>query len=200
MSKKERDLPEPGKTPFSRKRTEYEGQNELLMADRMALAAAEGKLKEYLEQEIPEGEYAKKLAMMMMGMTGVLPPGGEIPVTEGDQGRSSESAQTGQTEEIGSGGDATAVPEDVVKAVQSGDVEKLKELLAREKQRRDPHSVEACNEERNSEQRPQSEAILEKDMLDALLRIASENNLTIDWVVARALRLYLDEHQKTGRL
>lgn len=199
MSKKERDLPEPGKTPFSRKRTDYEGQNELLMADRMALAAAEGKLKEYLEQEIPEGEYAKKLAMMMMGMTGVLPPGGELPVTEEDQGRSSEPTQTRQTEEIVSG-DATAVPEDVVKAVHSGDVEKLKELLAREKQRRDPHSVEACKEEGNAEQRPQSEAILEKDMLDALLRIASENNLTIDWVVARALRLYLEEHQKTGRL
>lgn len=199
MSKKERDLPEPGKTPFSRKRTDYEGQNELLMADRMALAAAEGKLKEYLEQEIPEGEYAKKLAMMMMGMTGVLPPGGELPVTEEDQGRSSESTQTRQTEEIGSG-DAAAVPEDVVKAVQSGDVEKLKELLAREKQRRDPYSAEARKEGGNAEQRPQSEAILEKDMLDALLRIASENNLTIDWVVARALRLYLEEHQKTGRL
>ncbi len=78
MSKKERDLPKPGKTPFSRKRPENEGQDDLLMADRMAMAAAEGRLNEYLEQEIPEGEYAKKLATMMMGMTGILPQEGGI--------------------------------------------------------------------------------------------------------------------------
>ncbi len=42
MSKKERDLPKPVKTPFSRKRPENEGQEDLLLADQMALAAAEG--------------------------------------------------------------------------------------------------------------------------------------------------------------
>jgi hypothetical protein len=80
MSKKERELPKPGKTPFGRKRPQNEGQDDLLMADHMAMAAAEGKLNEYLEQEIPEGEYAKKLAMMMMGMTGILPNEGGLPV------------------------------------------------------------------------------------------------------------------------
>ena len=197
MSKKERDLPEPGKTPFSRKRPENEGQNDLLMADRMALAAAEGKLSEYLEQEIPEGEYAKKLAMMMMGMTGLLPPGGELSMTDENKGGASGSAQAELTEE---GGGTPAVPEDVVKAVQSGDVERLKGLLAREKQRRGPQAVEACGDEMTAEQRPPSEAVLEKDMLEALLKIASENHLTIDWLMARALGLYLKQYQKTGLL
>jgi hypothetical protein len=197
MSKKERDLPKPGKTPFSRKRPENEGQNDLLMADQMALAAAEGKLSEYLEQEIPEGEYAKKLAMMMMGMTGLLPPGSELPMTQEDQCRSSESAQAELTEE---GGGAPAVPEDVVNAVQSGDVERLKELLAREKQRRDPQHDETHTEEKIVEQQPQSETAIEKAMLDALIRVAADNSLSVDWLMARALKLYLEEYHKTGRL
>ena len=195
MAKKERDLPRPGKTPFSRKRLEGEGQDDLLMADQMTIAAAEGKLSEYLEQEMPEGEYAKKLAMMMMGMTGVLPPDKDLPMAEEDR---SEPAGANQTLEEPA---LPAIPQDVVNAVQAGDVEKLKELLAREKQRRGPDSDKVCKEERkNVEHRPQSEALLEKDMLDALIRIASENNLTIDWVVARALKLYMEEYQKTGRL
>ena len=143
MSKKERDLPKPGKTPFSRNRPENEGQDDLLMADRMAMAAAEGKLDEYLEQEIPEGEYAKKLAMMMMGMTGILPQEAGLHEDEHTKSSLSEAAETGQAQE---GEAAPAVPEDVVNAVQAGDVEKLKELLAREKQRRTPDSVEAGGE------------------------------------------------------
>jgi hypothetical protein len=195
MSKKERALPKPGKTPFSKKRFEDKGQEDLLMADEMALAAAEGKLDEYIEKEIPGGEYAKKLAMMMMGMTGVLPPEGGLSATGEARGRSAESAETTKTEESVSGQD---VPPDVLNAVHSGDVEKLKELLAREQQRRDSGSVEEPMAERDVQQEPKTD--LEKDMLDSLMRIASENNLTIDWVIARALKLYLDEYQKTGRL
>ena len=140
MSKKERDLPKPGKTPFSKKRPENEGQDDLLMADQMAIAAAEGRLNEYLEQEIPEGEYAKKLTMMMMGMTGILPQEEGLPADEHAQSSPSEAAETGSRRKVRL---APAVPEDVVSAVQAGDVEKLKELLAREKQRRTPDSVEA---------------------------------------------------------
>ena len=197
MSKKERDLPKPGKTPFSRKRPEDEGQDDLLMADQMAMAAAEGKLNEYLEQEIPEGEYAKKLAMMMMGMTGILPHEGGLPVDEGELRSSSEAAETGQLQEVSA---APAVPEDVVNAVQSGDVEKLKELLAREKQRRTPDSVEASGEALKPDQCQSSPSMIEKDMLDTLMKVAFENKLSIDWLMARALKLYLEEYQKTGRL
>jgi hypothetical protein len=197
MSKKERALPKPGKTPFSKKRFEDKGQEDLLMADEMAIAAAEGKLDEYIEQEIPGGEYAKKLAMMMMGMTGVLSPEGGLSASGEDRGSSTESAGTTKTEESVAGQD---VPPDVLNAVHAGDVEKLKELLAREQQRRDPGSVEVPIEERDVQQKPQTKTAIEKDMLDALVRIASENSLSIDWLVARALKLYLDEYQRTGRL
>ena len=191
MSKKERDLPRPGKTPFSRKRPENEGQDDLLMADRMALAAAEGKLDEYLEQEIPEGEYAKKLATMMMGMTGILPQETGLPADEPPQRPPSEVAEAGQVQEAES---VSAVPEDVVNAVQSGDVEKLKELLAREKQRRDPDSGDMSGQ-------PQSPpSMIEKDMLDSLMKVAFENKLSIDWLMARALKLYLEQYHKTGLL
>ena len=197
MSKKERDLPKPGKTPFSRKRPENEGQDDLLMADQMAMAAAEGKLNEYLQQEIPEGEYAKKLAMMMMGMTGILPNEGGLPVAEEALRSPSEAAETGQVQE---GEEAPAVPEDVVNAVQTGDVEKLKELLAREKQRRDPDSGEMSGEALNPDQRQPSPSMIEKDMLDLMIKVAFDNKVSVDWLMARALKLYLEEYQKTGRL
>ena len=197
MSKKERDLPKPGKPPFNRKRPVNEGQDDLLMADKMAMAAAEGKLNEYLQQEIPEGEYAKKLAMMMMGMTGILPNEGGLSSDEKEMCPPSESPETAQAQE---GEAVPAVPEDVVNAVQSGDVEKLKELLAREKQRRTPESVEACEEAPKPDQCQPSPSMIEKDMLDALMKVAFENKLSIDWLMARALKLYLEEYQKTGRL
>ena len=195
MSKKERVLPTPGKTPFRRKKHEDQGQDDLLMADKMAMAAAEGKLDEYLKQEMPEGEYPKKLAMMMMGMTGVLPNEGGLPVDGESLSSSSGPAEAGQAQE---GGEAPAVPEDVVNAVQSGNVEKLKELLAREQQSRGPEAVEMGKEALKAGE-PQP-SMLEKDMLDALMKIAFENKLSIDWLMARALKLYLEEYQKTGRL
>jgi hypothetical protein len=197
MSKKERDLPKPGKTPFSKKRRENEGQDDLLMADKMAMAAAEGKLNEYLELEIPEGEYAKKLARMMMGMTGILPDEGALPVDEEAVSTPSDAAETVQVQE---GEAAAAVPEDVVNAVQAGDVEKLKELLAREKQRRTPDSVEASEKVANPEQCQPAPSMIEKEMLDLMIKVAFDNKVSVDWLMARALKLYLEEFQKTGRL
>lgn len=197
MSKKERSLPKPAKTPFSRKRPENEGQDDLLMADKMALAAAEGKLDEYLEQEIPEGEYAKKLARMMMGMTGILPQEGDLPVDEEALRTSFEAADIGQVQEDEA---VPAVPEDISNAVKAGDVEKLKELLAREKQRRAPDSVEASGEIRKPDQCQPSPSMIEKDMLDLMIKVAFDNKVSVDWLMARALKLYLDQYQKTGLL
>lgn len=191
MSKKERNLPKPGKTPFSRKRPVNEGQDDLLMADQMAMASAEGRLDEYLEQEIPEGEYAKKLARMMLGMTGIVP-------TEEDRVGSSEASGTEKPEEVKA---AQTVPDDVVSAVHAGDVEKLKGLLAREKQRRDPQQEdETYTGEKIFEKQLPPETVLEKAMLDELLKVAADNSLNLDWLIARALKLYLEEYRKTGRL
>ena len=190
MSKKERDLPKPGKTPFSRKRPENEGQEDLLLADQMALAAAEGRLNEYLEGVIPEGEYAKKLAAMMMGLTGILP----------QEGASGDEQQGSPSRPVSEGEVAPAVPEDVLDAVKAGDVGKLKELLAREKGCRTPDQAVAAGEGRTPDEVQTSPSMIEKDVLDALIKVAFENKLSIDWLMARALKLYLEEYQKTGRL
>ena len=197
MSKEERALPKPGKTPFSRKRREEEGQDDLLIADQMAMAAAEGKLDEYLEQELPEGEYAKKLARMMMGMTGILPPDEGPAMTRDDLVPSSRAVET---EKTGEGNAAPAVPEDVVEAAKAGDAGKLKELLAREQGRRTPDQGGATGEERVSDKSQHSPSMIEKEMLDTLIKIAADNSVSVDWLMARALKLYLKEYQKTGRL
>ena len=197
MSKKERDLPKPGKTPFRGKKPQNEGQHDLLMADQMAMAAAEGKLNEYLDNEIPEGEYAKKLAMMMMGMTGILHNEGGLPADEEAARTTAEPTETGHAQEREA---AASVPEDVVNAVQAGDVEKLKELLARGRQRRTPGSVEKTGEAPNPEQRQPASSMIEKDMLDLMIKMAFDNKVSVDWLMARALKLYLEEYQKTGRL
>jgi hypothetical protein len=192
MSKREKDLPQPKKSPSGRKRNEGEEQNDLLMADKMALAAAEGKLEEYLNQELPEGEYAKKLAIMMMNMTGTaLPQQGETPEPL------KEAAESAETEEAEG---AKAVPEDVVKAVKAADVELLKGLLVREARKRDPHSGEEQKEDESVPQAKESGTGLEKGTLDDLISVASENNISLDWLIARALKLYLKDYKKTGRL
>ena len=41
---------------------------------------------------------------------------------------------------------------------------------------------------------------IEKDLLDEIMKIASENNLTADWVLIRALKVFVREYQRTGRL
>lgn len=196
MSRKEKPLPKPPGTPFGRKRRLEEEQTPL-MADELAKALAEGKLEEFLEKELPEGEYARKLASMMMGMTGLLPPGGTAPAgeknPEGDEktvgaalcGRPSSSSET--------------PPEDVLKAAKAGDVKELMGLLEREHKKRVPEAATPAIEEAGKDLftglSPE-----EKETLDDLMRIAEENKLSLNWVVLRALRLYVEEHRKTGRL
>ena len=78
MSEKEKPLPRPPKTPFGRNRFEQREEDAPLMADRMAAAMAEGKLEEFMKEEMPDNDYARALASMMMGMTGMM-PGGSLP-------------------------------------------------------------------------------------------------------------------------
>ncbi len=42
--------------------------------------------------------------------------------------------------------------------------------------------------------------LLEKETIEQLIKIASENNVTLDWIVLRALRVYVQEYLKTGRM
>ncbi|MBI5075839.1 MAG: hypothetical protein HZB62_11835 [Nitrospirae bacterium] len=200
MSDSEKPLPKPPKTPFGKKRMseeEQEGQAPL-MADQMAMAAATGNLDRFMQQNIPDNEHARKLAMMMMGMTGMMPPGA-FP------GKSAEAMQpppaAAQPEQSGEAAPETEVPEDVRQAIMSGNMEELKGLLIREHQRRTGSII--------SEVPPAPEAEagfntapsgIEKEILDEMIRIAAANSVTLDWLIMRALKVFIQEYQKTGRL
>jgi len=197
MTDQEKPLPKPPNKAFgNKKRFEEEDDPSTLIADRMAAALAEGKLDEFIKQELPDNEYARSLTSMMMGMTGMLPTGGgpaaSPPPAPGQQPASSEKAAAGPAE----------VPEVVRKAIESGDVKGLKEILRREYLKRTPGAEPGMSEE--AAQQPQQQAsgmpAIDKDLIDAMIQIAKDNSVTMDWMILRAIKLYVEEYRKTGKL
>ncbi|MGD0885147.1 MAG: hypothetical protein ABSA46_09800 [Thermodesulfovibrionales bacterium] len=167
------------------------------MADHMAAAMAEGTLDEFLRREMPDNEHARKLAMMMMGMTGMLPPEG-LPSAEakGAEGQTQMPAAGEPSQETTL---AVGPPEDVFKAVHEGDVKGLMGLLEREYHTRQTGAEASTTETKKMHPSPE-QSMIEKEIIDQIMNIASENSLSLDWIITRALRLYVQEYQKTGRL
>jgi hypothetical protein len=205
-SDKGKTLPKPPTTVFSRKKRSEQEDHMTLMADRMASAMAEGKLEEFLKQEMPDNEYAQNLATMMMGMTGMMPAGGAVApsheLENREQPPSSENATSGQTPST------EEMPEDITKAIQAGNVRGLMDLLRREHQKM-RSGAEISSGVTEPMSRPAEEALasqasdqptIDKELIDSLIRIASENSVTMDWIMLRAIKLYVQEYQKTGRL
>lgn len=200
MSQNEKPLPKPPSTPFTRKRA---GQNndeqEPLTADRMAQAMAEGKLDEFLQKEMPDNEAARKMATMMMGMTGMMPMGGPpiAPIAPAGE-QPSFSPGVNATEQTAPAGE---VPEDVRKAIESGDVQGLKELLRREYLKRTPGATFDTSEEAAAPP-PQASGMpmIDKELIDAMIEIAKDNSVTMDWMILRAIKVYVEEYRKTGKL
>jgi hypothetical protein len=198
MSDQEKPLPRPSKTPFGKRRMseeEKEGQAPL-MADQMAMAAATGNLDEFMQQNIPDNEHARKLAMMMMGMTGMMPPGG---FSDAGPEAMQPPIATARPEQAGESSSEIEVPEDVRQAIMSGNMEELKGLLIREHQRRTGSTIQEVSptQEAGFNTAPSG---IEKEVLDELIRIASANSVTLDWLIMRALKVFIQEYQKTGRL
>lgn len=192
MSKQDKPLPQPPKTPFG-SRKQGEGAHDRLIADELALAAASGNLDEYMKKNIPDNEHARRLAMMMMGMTGMIP---DIPSGDAGQGSAVPSGQMEEQRVNEAGG--AQVPEDIQQAVMAGDIGKLKDLLIREHQKRSGADVEIPVVGETSSASASSG--IEKDVLDQLIAIASDNSVTLDWLIMRALKVYIQDFQKTGRL
>jgi len=199
MSKDETPLPRPPKTPFGKARMseeEKEGQPPL-MADQMAMAAATGNLDQFMQQNIPDNEHARKLAMMMMGMTGMIPP-------VGFPGSGTETMQppvaAAQPEQTGEAASETEVPEDVRQAIMSGNMEELKGLLMREHARRTGATIIGEAPQIQEPGFNTAPSGIEKEVLDELIKIASANSVTLDWLIMRALKVFIKEYQKTGRL
>ncbi len=191
MAKKERSLPTPPHRPFGRgKKFESEKEKTELTADRIALAAAEGKLDEFLKKEIPDNEYARNLVSMMMGMTGMMPG-------------ASESVQGGQASKEAQNAEAVEVPEDIRKSIAGGDVQGLMEMLRREHQKRNPEAeAAAAKPETPTSETVQSQdaPAIDQELIDALVRIAQDNSVSLDWVIFRAIKVYVLEYKKSGKL
>ena len=143
------------------------------------------------------GEHAKKLAEMMMQMSGMAPQSSLKSKTKKEEkptGRS--TGKKGESEEK----EASSIPpEDIMKAVQGGNVNDLTGLLKREHEKRNPDSGSDSPEaEKQSPAAGLSEE--EKKVIDQLVNIASDNRVSLDWITLRALKLYVQEYQKSGKL
>ncbi len=198
MSKKERRLPKPPTTPFGGKRRFGEEESPgPLMADEMARAMAEGKLEEFLKREMPDNEHARKLTMMMLGMTGMMPSEVDPSVSKKispapTAGKSSKEPSAPPLPE--------GLPQGLIEAVQTGDVQGLMGMLKKEHEKRTSVSSEGLSEERQTDDTTPVFSPTEEDTIEELTDIASQNNLTLDWIVLRALRRYIEEYRKTGLL
>jgi len=183
MTEKERPLPEPSKKAFAKRGLRDDRDRKSLMADEIALAAAEGRLEDFLNKEVPDNDYARTLVSMMMGMTGmasVVTP----PDTAGGAVLKDETANP------------SGPPEDVIAAVREGDTEELKRLLQREHEKRSPGEGDVAEGQTEAPSKP----TIEKEMIESLMKIASDNEVSLDWLTLRALKLYVQEYQRTGRL
>ncbi len=204
MSDKERPLPKPLTKAFGRKNN-FENQEEQgsLLSDRMAQAAAEGKLDEFLKREMPDNEYARNLASMMMGMTGMSMMPGSMPAVESP---GEAAGQERVEQQAPSAESSVEVPEDVRQAIMGGDVQSLMGLLRREHTRRNPGSPllqpEEPSEAASPQPPPQGTSMpgIDKELIDALVQIAGDNSVTLDWIILRAIKVYVQEYQKTGKL
>ena len=204
MAENERPLPKPPKKAFGRQGNfEHEREDAPLMADRIAMAMAEGRLEEFFSKELPDSEHARELAAMMMGMTGMASAGGIAPAPSAaaspDNPEEKAPSEAQQLKDTPGG-----VPEDVMTAIHAGDVQGLLGLLAREHKKLNPDSVPGTppepQKEGNAETGAGGKKVVEKDVVEQFLKIAEENSLELDWLIMRALKVYVEEYRKTGKL
>ncbi|MDA8170395.1 MAG: hypothetical protein M0033_11725 [Nitrospiraceae bacterium] len=182
MPKKKRALPQP---PGRRGFAAGEGpKKEGLMFDELqeAMAGGQKSLEEFMKKNIPEGEYSRRLTEMMMGMSG-------IPVAKGKGGEAApegtESPETAQMK----------VPEDILHAAHEGDVQTLKNLLARQQGK-----SEVSKGPEGPEESEDKQSLMEKEIMDSLYEISVDNGISMDWIIQRALKLYIRKYRDTGQL
>jgi hypothetical protein len=203
VSTRDRPLPTPPRKRFGGAPEERDDAAPLT-ADRMAQAAAAGRLEEFLRQEIPAGDHARNLAMMMMGMSGMMPADLPPAAPEPPPGPDREPADA-------QGGPAPQPPPQVVRAVGQGDVAQLASLLKAEHAKRNPAVPgggdaaapgglpDAAAPASGAAAAP-GRAGIDAAFVDELIRIAADADVTVDWLMLRAVRLYVEEYRRSGRL
>jgi hypothetical protein len=186
MPKKRRQLPEPPGGPFSRKKPFSEGAEAPGTADRLTAAMMEGRLEEFMEKEFGDVPHAKELAMRMLGATGMMPAAAETK-----PGKKKSGTKSAGTVKKGPG-KSPKVSKEVMKAAEEGDTKTLGTLLADELRKRSGGGV--------PQKEGPKETLFDKADIDTLLEIAAQNNVSLDWVMARAIELYARDYRTTGRI
>ena len=193
MTKRNRPLPSPPGRRFGPGETRPGEASGGLLEEKLAQAAAMGKLEQFMDDEFKDNEHARKLASMMMGMTGMAPATGTAkarPVAEAAE------------QEKGS----VPPPEEIVKAAQAGDVGALMGLLAREHEKRTGKKLEHKQGKQEKGSRKgraktaRESSPFDRETLNALVSMAKENDVSVDWLVARAIKLYIRDYRDTGRI
>jgi uncharacterized protein (UPF0264 family) len=105
----------------------------------------------------------------------------------------------------------------VLAAIQQGDVANLMGILRAEHAKRSgsgaaaeeaPQVPAAASASRPPVPSPEpsvSPAVagpagIDTAIIDELIRISKDNDVTVDWLMLRAVKLYVEEYRKTGRL
>ncbi len=184
MAEKDRSLPKPPNPAFGRKRRSEDGEDRALMADEIARAAAEGRLEEFLSKEVPDNDYARLLVSMMMDMTGMT------SVAKSPDAKEEPSSPPASVENL------SEPPAEVIEAVGNNDLAALNELLQSEHKKRHPQGEQEIERPAVSPPKPS----IERQIIEDLVKIASDNDVSLDWLTFRALKLYLQEYRKSGRL
>ncbi len=98
------------------------------------------------------------------------------------------------------------MPDDVKQAIAGGDIQGLMGLLRREHAQRNPESPLIEQKEQGKGASPQPSPsgspvpAIDKELIEALVQIANDNSVTLDWIILRAIKLYVQEYGKTGKL
>lgn len=196
MPREEKPLPIPPKAPFGlRRRFKEDEEGTPLLTDRMAAAMAEGKLEEFLESEFPDNEHVRALASLVQVMTGMVPTEG---VSAKPEKAEAEPRERGTSKDRAEPPPDSIPPDDILKAAETGNVQGLMESLEREHKKRVPAEESTATE--NNARQEQGSPVIERETIDQLVKIASDNNLSLDWLILRALKLYVRDYAASGRL
>jgi len=212
MTESDRTLPTPPRSRFGRDSQEEATPASGMISDRMALAAAEGRLEEFLQHEIPEGDHARNLALMMMGMSGMMPL--EMPAGPPQAGPAQSQAVAPTADQASA---APEVPPEVLAAIQQGDVANLMGVLRAEHAKRAGLPAAAYPAPQvpgppaggttgplpglpTTAPAAEGRAGIDAAVIDELIRISADNDVTVDWLMLRAVKLYVAEYRQTGKL
>lgn len=186
MPTKKRQLPEPPGGPFGRRRPFEERIEAPQTADRLTAALMEGRVEEFMDKEFGDVPHAKELAMMMLGATGMMPSSVKTKAEK----TASEKKPVGKGKK--KSGEPPKAPEKVMRAAEKGDLETLGNLLADELRKRSGSE--------GPKKKSPKETYFDKADIDIILEIAAKNNVSVDWVIARAIKLYARDYRTTERI